>query len=103
MYKNKYNLTSQEIPSSIGWTGAEIESCSRMAAEFDMSLVEASQYIVPIAKSAPEIVDSLRQQASGKFLNASNSGVYEYYPLETISSPRSRGTFQKLKRKVGDE
>ena len=43
-----------------------------------MSLVEASQYIVPVSRSAAEQIKALRQMASGKFISASKPGIYHY-------------------------
>ena len=38
---------------------------------------ESAQYIVPVSRSAAEQIKALRQQASGKFLSASQPGVYQ--------------------------
>lgn len=66
------------LPNDDGWTGAEIKQCCSYAADFDCSLAEASQYIVPVAKSAADIVEGLRRAASGRFLSASKPGIYHW-------------------------
>ncbi len=59
-----------------GWTGAEIRNCCRMAYRQNISLQEASQYIVPVSKSAGKQIDELRREATGKYLAANHAGVY---------------------------
>jgi hypothetical protein len=41
-------------PNDTNWTGAEIESCCRMASLFDVPLVQAAQNVVPVAVTAGE-------------------------------------------------
>jgi hypothetical protein len=53
-----------------------------------MTLGQASKYIVPVSRSAPEQVKALRQMASGKFINASTPGVYRCQ--ENTPAPRRR-------------
>ena len=77
IYERKYGV-SGERPDDEGWTGAEIKECCRKAGRLKMPLRQAAQYTVPISKSAAEQVKSLRQQASGKFISASNAGLYRF-------------------------
>jgi hypothetical protein len=42
------------------------------------SLREASEYIVPVARSAAQQIEALRMQASGRFISASSPGIYRY-------------------------
>ncbi len=79
-----------ELPNDEGWTGAEIKECCRKAARLRMSLREAADYIVPVSRSASEQIKALRQQASGKFISASNPGVYEYTDAATLPVPSRR-------------
>lgn len=60
------------------WTGAEIENCCRIAWMQDCKLSEAAKYVVPVAKSAFEQIDSLRKQSSGKYISANKPGLYQY-------------------------
>lgn len=76
IYKNKYGITDEQIPSDAGWTGAEIKQCSKLASKLNITLTEAANYIVPVCKSAAEQIESLRRLASGKFINASAKGIY---------------------------
>ncbi|MDP7019573.1 MAG: AAA family ATPase [Pirellulaceae bacterium] len=66
----------QRLPDDQNWTGAEIRACCRLAALLDVPLVQAAQNIVPVAITAAESVDQLRNWASGRCLSADVSGVY---------------------------
>jgi hypothetical protein len=76
IYEKKFKLPKQKRPSDDGWTGAEIEQCCFTAWDLDVSLVEASTKVVPVAKSAAKQIEALRNMASGTFLSASHPGVY---------------------------
>ena len=77
MYLGKYDLNgSQARPGDRDWTPAEIKSCCRLAALLDVSVVEASQNIVPVAVTAGESVERLRNWASGRCLSADRPGIY---------------------------
>lgn len=63
-------------PDDQGWTGAEIRQCCDIAWRLGCPLNEAAGFIVPVARSAAEQIERLRTQADGRFLSASQSGVY---------------------------
>ena len=86
IYEKRYGV-SGERPDDEGWTGAEIKECCRKAGRLKMPLRQAAQYTVPISKSAAEQVKSLRQQASGKFISASNAGLYRFEETTITSAP----------------
>lgn len=77
IYTQLYQLTKQELPRTEDWTGAEIKSCCRLAALLDVPLVEAAKQVVPVAVTAAESVERLRNWASGRCLSASVSGLYQ--------------------------
>jgi hypothetical protein len=54
----------------------EIKACCRLAALLDVPLVEAAQNIVPVAVTAGESVERLRQWAAGRCLSAERPGLY---------------------------
>ena len=76
IYLRAYQLPTQELPRTDDWTGAEIKSCCRLAAILDVSIVEASRQVVPVAATAAESVERLRTWASGRCLSASTPGLY---------------------------
>ena len=63
-------------PDDANWTGAEIKSCCRLASLLDVPLVQAAQNVVPVAVTAGDKVEGLRQWASGRCLSADRAGVY---------------------------
>lgn len=90
LYEKRFGVTGKR-PGDEGWTGAEIENCCRKAHRLNMTLVESAKYIVPVATSAADQIETLRKQASGKFLSASYPGVYssEYkQPAATAAKRR---------------
>jgi hypothetical protein len=78
IYLKRYELDPAELTlfDWTDWTGAEIENVCERAWSFNCSLKEASQYVVPICRSAAESIAELRRQAKGRFLSASKEGVY---------------------------
>jgi hypothetical protein len=80
-------------PNDEGWTGAEIRTCCVMARRLSCSLKEAAAFITPVCRSNPEVVESLRKHATGRFLSASYPGEYrgpENELAENKPSPASR-------------
>jgi len=76
-YRRLYAIPqSQARPDDTDWTGAEIRSCCRLAALLDVPLTQAAQHVVPVAVTAAEAVERLRNWASGRCLNASAPGIY---------------------------
>jgi len=79
LYRNQFEIEqNQKKPADDQWTGAEIRACCRLAALLEVSLVEASRYIVPVAVTAAESVENLRNWASGRCLSANQHGLYQY-------------------------
>lgn len=87
LFMGRLSVKKQKMPSSAQWTGAEIQQCCEYAESFGVSLLQASQYIVPVAVSASEVVQGLRKSASGKFISASYAGMYIYEPSSEESFP----------------
>lgn len=75
IYLTKWSL-SGDLPDDDGWTGAEIKECCRKAWRLKLSLQESAEYIVPVSRSAADQIESLRRQASGRFLSAAQPGVF---------------------------
>ena len=67
---------NQARPEDRDWTGAEIRSCCRLSALLDVPLTTAARNVVPVAVTAAESVNRLRDWASGRCLNADTSGIY---------------------------
>ena len=76
LYLGKYALPQEPLPPDDGWTGAEIRQACELAWRLGCTPVEASAYIVPVARSASEQIARLRNEANGRFISASHPGVY---------------------------
>jgi len=77
IHLGRYGLDiNTKRPDDRDWTGAEIQSCCRLASLLDLPLTEAAKNVVPIAVTAAESVERLRAWAAGRCLDASRSGIY---------------------------
>jgi hypothetical protein len=94
IYLKKWNLGG-ELPDDEGWTGAEIKECCRKAWRLKLSLQESAEYIVPVSRSAADQIETLRRQASGRFLSAAQPGVFNADAAEAPSGARRR-TFRAM-------
>lgn len=76
IYLGRFAITERTLPGDNGWTGAEIRSCCRLARLLDLPLAEAARNVVPVAVTAAESVERLRNWASGRCLCADMPGIY---------------------------
>ena len=77
IYHEQYQLPEQPHPTTFNWSGSDIQSCAELAWRLDLTINEASQYIIPTAQTSPEHLQSLRQNAHRRFLSASYPGPYQ--------------------------
>jgi SpoVK/Ycf46/Vps4 family AAA+-type ATPase len=90
LYLDKFGLESQQYwPVDQDWTGAEIKATCRLSALLDVALVEAAESIVPVATTAGESVERLRNWASGRCLSADRPGIY----LRNASGPPGHSSY----------
>ena len=83
LYREVFQLDAKQcLPDDASWTGAEIKACCRLAALLDVPLIEAAKNVVPVATTAAESVDRLRNWASGRCLSAEQSGIYQSTKLK---------------------
>ena len=77
IYRTKFGIPEdQPLPKDVDWTGAEIRSCCRLAKLLDVSLADAAKNVVPVAVTAAESVERLRNWACGRCLSANQPGIY---------------------------
>ena len=77
MHRDRFGVpVDQPKPDDGSFTGAEIRACCRLAVLLDLPLREAARQIVPVATTAAEGVEKLRQWADGRCLSAEAPGVY---------------------------
>ena len=67
--------------------GRGAEACCRLAALLDLPLTAAAQNVVPVAVTAAESVERLRQWASGRCLDAEGGGIYRADGAGHVSKP----------------
>lgn len=86
LYRTLFEIDhDQKQPADEQWTGAEIRACCRLSALLEMTLLEASRYIVPVSVTAAESVENLRNWASGRCLSANHPGLYQFPQAKTGS------------------
>ena len=89
LYLAQFGLDpGQSKPADRDWTGAEIKACCRLAALLDVPLLEAAKNVVPVAVTAGESIERLRNWAAGRCLSAERPGIYSRDPQATISRRR---------------
>lgn len=98
----KYCLAAEqmrELPDMTGWTGREIDAVCDKADMLGISVIEASQYVVPITKSHSEQMVALRQSAHNRYLSASKIGLYTYSmpKTETVHTPNVEVVGRKIR------
>lgn len=78
IYRAKYDIGEDDAtPDDEGWTGAEIKQACQIAWRLNKPLDYAAKFIVPVCKSASEQIERLRSQANGRFIAASQEGIYQ--------------------------
>ncbi len=65
------------VQDTVGWSGAEIETCCRLAVMLNTDLENAAKYIVPISSTMREEIERLRKWSEGRTLEASKAVVPE--------------------------
>lgn len=89
LYLQMFGLDpNQPRPEDRDWTGAEIRSCCRLASLLDLPLVAAARNVVPVAVTAKETVNRLREWASGRCLSADAPGIYVRSPMAPAKPAR---------------
>jgi len=79
IHRERFSIPADDIrPNDTGWTGREIEECCSKAYRLNISLVDASKYVIPVSQSSASLIEKLRRECSGKYLSASYTGTYQY-------------------------
>ena len=85
-----------ELPDDEDWTGAEIRNCCEQASALQCTLKDASEFVIPMMRSQPAVVDKLRSMANGTFFDASRPGVYEYRKTEKVTVTKTEDARRKI-------
>lgn len=76
LHLGRHGLEAEDVRDE-GWTGAEIRQCCEIAWRLGCGVAAAAAFVVPVARSAADQIERLRQSARGRFLSASCPGVYD--------------------------
>ena len=76
LWLGKYGLPQQELPPHQQWVPRDIKQCCELAFRLQCSLVEAARYVVPAAQRDTREIETLRQEASGRFICADKGGLF---------------------------
>jgi len=99
----KYSLDAETVgerPDDNQWTGAEIKQACDIAWRLGCTLIEAAEFVVPVARSAAEQITKLREQASNRFLSASHKGVYRYEQGQVVNNHAANAAQKRRKISV---
>ena len=78
IYRLMFEISNhQPHPDDTHWTGAEIRACCRLSNLLNITLADAARNVVPVAVTAAESIERLRNWASGRCLSAHESGHYQ--------------------------
>ena len=98
--RNTPSIPGQLRPIDADFSGAEIKACCRLAALLDVSLIEAAQNVVPVARTAHESVEQLRQWASGRCLWADVPGIYTANGSQTPREASPQGSTRPVEQLI---
>ena len=78
IYRLMFEISDhQPQPDDTHWTGAEIRACCRLSNLLNITLADAARNVVPVAVTAAESIERLRNWASGRCLSAHEPGHYQ--------------------------
>jgi hypothetical protein len=98
LYFQKYKLPIKErdrLPNDEGWTGADIAECAYKAWDLDIAVREAAEYVVPLSISSQARIEALENEANGRYLSASEPGIYQRHQAPAAKDQRRKLTIQK--------
>ena len=78
IYRLMFEISDhQPQPDDTHWTGAEIRACCRLSNLLNITLADAARNVVPVAVTAAESIERLRNWAGGRCLSAHEPGHYQ--------------------------
>jgi len=72
----RYGVDITKRPDDTDWTGSEIDATCELASKLKITILAASEWIIPMAVSSRALVERRREQADGNYLSASFPGLY---------------------------
>jgi SpoVK/Ycf46/Vps4 family AAA+-type ATPase len=77
LYKKQYKIEDIDYPNMDNWTGAEVKTMCKLAANMKISLKEAAEYVCPIYKTMDREITGLREFAKTRTVPASKPLIKE--------------------------
>jgi len=96
LYLGQYGLTDKLAPLvelMRGWVGREVENACFKAYQYNRPVAEVAKNIAPSCVSQKTKLTELRKSCSGRFISASQPGVYQYRELGTVNAGGRAITF----------
>ena len=94
LYLGHFELdAAQRLPNDIGWTGAEIRACCRLAALLDLPLVAAAENIVPVAQ---QLLNQSSARAHGPAAVVSTRPARGSIALPLVKRRKRRAAFAAI-------
>lgn len=95
IHRKKYGINVKDADPVMDslWTGADIENCCKNARRFGKTLQQSSENLVKVMVARKDEMEALRRGASGRYISASDRGVYTYfnpYKVEAKSDDDAR-------------
>lgn len=87
IYIQQFGLPEQALPTADGWAGRQIEQCCYNAYRFDCSLMEASNYVVPLAASMRRRIAEMREEAHLTYHSVEAPGGYVKPDFQDVTTP----------------
>jgi hypothetical protein len=104
IHRKNYNISDEyTTPDDNGWTGAEIRNCCKIARKRSCDLVKASRTITPVAIAAREEIETLRREASGRYISASYDGYYNHNRSDVARATLPEGADAVLRMLADDD
>ena len=72
----QFGLKPSTNISDAGYSGRDVRNLYRLAARLGRTAKQVENLVVPLSRSNPEAIETLRAQAHGRWLSASRPGVY---------------------------
>ncbi len=91
IYIKKYRIDpAQDRPEDMNWTGSDIEACCSKANSLRATLLDASKYVVPVAKRASQDIEAIRSYCDGTTISADYPDYYRRNPAQTMPAITSK-------------
>lgn len=86
---NEFGVKTKPTFNYRGYSGRDIRNACRLASKLGIHINEVENLIVPTAQQNPLAVSMLREQADGRYLDASKPGVYRNREKQPVAQKKT--------------